>query len=236
LCGHSPTYRPGYDRKVAWLRARLGEGMRYTLLQVNGRNAGMIEVLPGEHAWRGVEANGYLFIHCFWVVGRNRKQGYGRQMLQACLEDAKGTNGVAVVVSKAHWLPTPRVFLRNGFELADQAPPSFDLLVRRFDPDAPLPRFKRVEAKPPPGLTLYHSDQCPYMQNLPAIVQGVGERLNLPVNIIHLDSPQAAQNSPCAYGVLGIFHDGELLTYRPAGTKKLLELLEAKLAGSEEKR
>ena len=41
LCGHSPTYRDGYEAKVEWLGRRLQEGMRYTLLQVHGRNAGM---------------------------------------------------------------------------------------------------------------------------------------------------------------------------------------------------
>src|SRR5512136_373080 len=88
LCGHSPTYRSGYHAKEDWLRQRLKEGMRYTLLQVNGRNAGMMETIPAEYAWRGVEAPGYVFIHCFWVVGQNRKHGYGRQLLQDCLEHA----------------------------------------------------------------------------------------------------------------------------------------------------
>ncbi|MEW6093264.1 MAG: GNAT family N-acetyltransferase [Chloroflexota bacterium] len=147
FCGHSPTYKRGYEAKTEWLRARLREGMRYTLLTVRGRNAGLMEYVPGEYAWRGVEAAGYLFIHCFWVIGRNRGHGYGRQLLEACLDDARGTNGVALVVSKAHWLPTPKLFLKNGFELADHADPSFDLLVRRIQPDAPLPRFKRNTPK-----------------------------------------------------------------------------------------
>jgi GNAT superfamily N-acetyltransferase len=230
LCGHSPTYRRGYEAKVDWLRERLQEGMRYTLLQVQGRNAGMIETVPGEFAWRGVEAQGYLFIHCFWVVGRNRRHGYGRQLLQDCLEHARGTNGVAVVSSKTHWLPTRKIFIRNGFELADALPP-FELLVNRFRPDAPLPHFKRAAPAPLPGLTLHQSDQCPYFQNLPAIVQQVGERLGVPVNVMHVESAGQAQNLPCPYGVLGIFYNGELIEYRPAGTKKLLEILETKRTG-----
>ncbi len=230
LCGHSPAFRRGYDAKAAWLQGRLKEGIRYTLLQVNGHNAGMLETVPGEYAWRGVEAQGYLFIHCFWVVGRNRKHGYGRQLLQACLEVAREMVGVAVVTSKTHWLPTRKIFMKNGFEVADELPP-FELLVKRFKPEAPLPRFKRMVQTPLPGLTLYHSDQCPYMQNLPAIVQQVGGQLGVPVNLIQVESARQAQNSPCPYGVLGIYYDGELIEYRPAGTKKLLEILEPKLAG-----
>jgi hypothetical protein len=152
-------------------------------------------------------------------------------LLDACLDDAKGTNGLAVVVSKTHWLPTPKLFLKNGFELADHADPSFDLLVKRFNPDAPLPRFKRNAPKIPAGLTLYHSDQCPYTQNVPAIVEQVGEQLGIPVNIIRMDSARAAQESPCLYGTLGYFYNGELLTYHPTGTEKLLAMLKPRLAG-----
>jgi len=229
LCGHSPTYRRGYHAKMEWTQARIREGMRYTLIQAQRGNAGMIEYVPAEFAWRGVDAKGYLFIHCLWIVGQNRGHGYGRQLLDACLEDAKGTNGVAVMVSKAHWLPTPKLFLKNGFELADHADSSFDLLVRRFKPDAPLPRFKRTRLQAPPGLTLYHSDQCPYYQNVAAIVERVGEQLNVPVNIIHVDSAKAAQKLPCVYGTLAYFFNGEFLTYHPTGTDKLLEMLKPRL-------
>src|SRR5512140_1266698 len=89
FCGHSPTYRQGYDAKVEWVRQCLKEGLQYTLLQVNGHNAGLIEAIPGENAWRGVEAPGYLFIHCFWVIGQKRKHGYEQRLLDAYLDHAR---------------------------------------------------------------------------------------------------------------------------------------------------
>jgi GNAT superfamily N-acetyltransferase len=231
FCGHSPTYRRGYDAKMEWLQARINEGMRYTLLQVHGHNAGLIEYIPGEYAWRGVKAEGYLFIHCFWVIGRNRGHGYGRQLLETCIADARGSNGVAVIVSKAHWLPTPKLFIKNGFELADHAAPTFDLLVKRFNPEAALPRFKSTRQKIPSGLTLFHSNQCPYTQNVPDIAKGVGEQMNIAVNIIHIDSAKKSQEMPCPYGTLAYFYNGEFLTYHPTGSKKLIELLKLKMAG-----
>lgn len=229
-CGHSPTYRRGYDAKMEWTRLRIREGMRYTVALVNGHVAGMMETIPAEYAWRGIEAQGYLFIHCFWVVGKNRDHGYGRKLLSACLEDARGTNGVAVMVSKAHWLPTPKIFIKNGFTLADQAAPSFDLLVKQLNPGAPLPHFKPCAAPIQPGLTLYHSDQCPYTQNVAEIVNRVGEMLKLQVNIFHVNDARSAQSAPGFYGTLGYFYNGEMLTYHPAGTEKLLELLKPRLA------
>ena len=94
-----------------------------------------------------------------------------------------------------------------------------------------MPRFKRSVQKIPPGLTLYHTDQCPYTQNVPDITAQVGEQLKIPVNIIHMESAQVAQESPCPYGTLAYFYNGEFLTYRPTGTAKLLEMLEPRLAG-----
>jgi GNAT superfamily N-acetyltransferase len=228
FCGHSPTYQAGYLAKLEWLRARLREGMRYTLLQVHGHNAGLLESIPAEAAWRGVKAQGYLFIHCFWVIGRNRGHGYGRQLLEACLEDARGMNGVALLSSSTHWLPTRKIFLKNGFTVVERSAP-FELLVKRLNPEAPLPGFKQAAQGLPPGLPLHHSDQCPYMQNMPAIVEQVGRQLGIPVNITRLESAQQAQDSPCPYGVLGIFFNGELLEYRPTPAAKLLDLIKAKL-------
>jgi len=229
FCGHSPTYRRGYDAKMEWLRDRLREGMRYNLLTVDGHNAGMTETVPGEFAWRGVEAKGYLFIHCFWVIGRNRGHGYGRQLLEACNQDAAGMDGVAVMSSRTHWLPTRKIFLKNGFEVADEMHP-FELLVKRFNPQAALPRFKRSAGTIPLGLVLYKSDQCPYTQNVADIVEKVGGQLKIRVNIIHVGNAREAQEMPSPHGTLGYFYNGEPIEYRPTGTEKLLEILKPKLA------
>jgi len=80
-------------------------------------------------------------------------------------------------------------------------------------------------------LTLYHSDQCPYTQNVSDIAAKVGEQLKIPVNLVHVDSAQAAQDVPCQYGTLAYFYNGEFLTYHPTGIEKLLEMLAPKLSG-----
>lgn len=231
FCGLSGRYLEGYDKKIEWLKARWREGLRYKLYHVNGRKAGFIEYIPGEYAWRGVDAKGYLFIHCFWVIGRNKGHGYGRKLLEACLEDAKDYHGVAVAVSKTHWLPTRGIFLNNGFEITDETPPSFELLVKRNSANTPLPKFKqnwRKQNKFTRGLTLIKSAQCPYVYVMDDGIKQIGQELNIPVNIIQLKSAREAQNSPCVYGVMGLFYNGELLTYHPTGRKQILELLESK--------
>jgi len=232
FCGLSGRYLEGHAKKIEWLKVRWKEGLRYKLYKVDGKNAGFIEYIPGEYAWRGVDAKGYLFIHCFWVLGKQKRHGYGRQLLEACLRDARAYHGVAVVASKTHWLPVPKIFLKNGFELADQAPPSFDLLVKRFTPDAPMPRFNRNWQKDhefSKGLTFFKSDQCPYMNVMDDSILQIGEELNVTVNIVRVETAREAQNSPCVYGVMGLFYNGELLTYHPLGKEKIMELLEHKI-------
>jgi len=173
-----------------------------------------------------------LFIHCLWVIGQNRGHGYGRKLLEACLDDAKDYYGVAVVVSKTHWLPTPKIFLKNGFEVVDHAPPSFDLLVKRNSADAPLPRFKknfRKSEKYPNGLTFIKSAQCPYVFVMDEGIRQIGQELNIPVNIVETKKMREARNLPCAYGTMGLFYNGELLTYHPTNKKKIIEMLEARM-------
>jgi ribosomal protein S18 acetylase RimI-like enzyme len=228
FCGLSGRYLEGNHQKNEWLKARFREGLRYKIYKVNGQKAGFIEYIPGEYAWRGVDAKGYLFIHCLWVIGQNRCHGYGRKLLEDCLEDAIDYYGVAVVVSKTHWLPTPKVFLKNGFEVADHALPSFDLLVKRNSADAPLPRFKKnwhKASRYTDGLTFIKSAQCPYAYVMDEGIKQIGRELDIPVNIMESKTTREAQNMPCAYGVMGLYYNGELLTYHPTNRKKIVELL-----------
>jgi hypothetical protein len=66
FCYMSKRNSPGYQQKLNWLQARFREGMRIKILKLPDR--GFIEYIPGEYAWRAVDASGYMFIHCIWVV------------------------------------------------------------------------------------------------------------------------------------------------------------------------
>jgi len=118
-CGiKSPTH-PGRERKRCWLQANAKFGLRAKmLLAPDGEPAGYIEYLPGEFAWRGVEARGFLFIHCVWIFRKqHQRKGWGRVMIEACLNDARkaGMHGAAVMVRDGAWLADRRLFLANGF-------------------------------------------------------------------------------------------------------------------------
>ncbi|MFX0093565.1 MAG: GNAT family N-acetyltransferase, partial [Candidatus Hodarchaeota archaeon] len=129
FCHKSKKKEAGYQNKLRWITERFKEGLKYKHLWVKERgkfrSKGFIEYIPGEYAWRGINAPGYLVIHCIWVIGKTRGYGFGSILLEECLKDAKNTYGVAVVTAKTHWLPKERLFSKNGFEKVDEYPPSF---------------------------------------------------------------------------------------------------------------
>jgi ribosomal protein S18 acetylase RimI-like enzyme len=222
----------GYRQKLAWLRQRFAEGLRIKILVKDRRSVGFIEYMPGESAWRAVHAPGYLVVHCIWVVGQAKNQGYGRRLLDTCLEDGQqaGARGVVAVTTNRVWLAGKKVFLKEGFEVVDQAPPSFELLAKRFD-DAPLPAFPRDWqerlARYGPGLTVIRSDQCPYIEDATREVARLAQEHGTEVQVVALASGRDVQAlAPSAYGVFEIVYDGELVSHHYLGRKQREVLIE----------
>jgi len=73
-------------------------------------------------------ADGYMLIHCLWVVGKSKGKGLSTALLDACVADAKKQRlkGVAMVTSEKVWLSGRRVLDKHGFECVDTA--AVDLL------------------------------------------------------------------------------------------------------------
>ena len=121
-CSRSKHKEEGYQRKLAWIKDRFEEGLEYRVLLVDeGRKdlayRGMIEFMPGEKCWRGINAPNYMVIHCIWVIGRHKNKGYGTKLLQECINSAKekNMNGVAVMtIKKGGWSPKKDIFIKDG--------------------------------------------------------------------------------------------------------------------------
>lgn len=217
FCYMSKRKAPGYAQKRAWLAARVAEGLRLHMVhEIGGRTVGFIEYIPGEFAWRAVHAPGYLVIHCLWVVGK----GYGSRLLQICLDEARaqGKHGVVMVASHGVWLAKKDIFLKHGFEEVAQAPPSFRLLVYRFDDSAPLPTFptdwEARQARFGAGLTVIRTPQCPYIEDATNIALELAAEKGISAQVVTFQSAQELhENSPSPYGVFGLVLDGQLLAY-----------------------
>jgi len=231
FCYKSKPKAAGYRRKLDWLHQRFAEGMQIKMLVEDGRSVGFIETIPGEFAWRAVNAAGYLVIHCLWVVGQAKKKGYGTRLLNECLADARNSNrqGVAMVTSQGNWLVSNELLVKHGFESVDAAPPSFDLMVRKFG-STPAPTLPHNWAERlgryGTGLTIFRSDQCPYLDDAANTAMETGQELGLETQVIELKSAQDVRElAPSVYGVFSLVYNGRLLSYHYQLKKDLLKLL-----------
>jgi L-amino acid N-acyltransferase YncA len=220
FCYMSKPKSPGYQQKREWLERRFAEGLKIKILHEDGgRDTAFIETIPGEYAWRAVQAPGYLVIHCLWVVGKGKGKGYGTRLLQECLADARsqGKRGVVMVSSDGNWLASKKLFLHNGFVEVDHAPPTFQLLVHRFDegPDPAFPlNWEARQAAFGPGLTVVRTPQCPYIENATNDFLQFCAELGISAGVVELQSAgEVQERAPCAYGVFSIVYNGRLLSY-----------------------
>lgn len=225
---------PGYQAKLEWLEKRFTEGLRFLLYRdAEGKPLAFLEYVPGEHAWRPVHAQGWLFAHCLWVYPRGQKVGgLGTQLVRAFVAEAReaGAIGAAAMVSDGPWMAGKQVFLQNGFDLVTEAD-RFELVAHRFA-EGPAPRFRDISENLSQyqGLNLVYSDQCPMLpKSVDALVTMAAER-GLELKIHVLDSPAAAQRAPSYYGVFNLVWNGRLLADHYVSGGRFKNILKNELA------
>jgi len=235
VCLRGDKNLEGIACKKSWLKERFADGLRFKVLKVNGRSWGLIEYGPAENAWRPIDAPGYMFIHCLWVIGRYANRGFGKKLLDKCAEDAKGKTGLVVATSPKPFLARKDFFLKNGFEVCDNAGPYFELLAKRFKKTASWPKFRDKAKKSlgpeRSGLTFIYSDQCPYIAHSLKEMTDLAKKRRIPFQVVKVRNKKDAQNSPSPYGTFAIFLDGQFLTHQPFYGKKLDRLLSSPQKG-----
>jgi GNAT superfamily N-acetyltransferase len=230
FCYMSKRKSEGYQRKLAWVKERFAEGMRIKLLKLPDR--GFIEYMPGEKAWRGVNADGYLVIHCLWVVGKSKKQGHAKALLKACVDDARtsGMKGVAMVTSEGNWMMGKKFLVKQGWECVDTTDPKFSLMVTRFaddDPPSFLGGWDEKAAANADGLTVFRTDQCPYIVDAVQNSVDTAAKTGVNCNVVELTSSEEVKElSPSPFGVYGMTLNSCMLSYHYMLEKDLVPLLE----------
>ena len=233
ICGYKNLKQEGYQRKINWLKKRFSEGLKFKVLHTSDDGAiGFIESIPGEYSWRPVDAPGYAMIHCMMIYRKPYKgQGFGSLLLERCIQDAKQSKmaGVAVVTSQDTWMAGSDLFEKHGFESADTAPPSFQLLVKKLKKNASHPKFKgdweKKSKKLGTGLMIVQSDQCPCIAKCSKDIQECADRFGLKAKVIQLKNCKQAQNTPSAYGIFNIVYNGQLIADHPIGQKRFSNIM-----------
>ena len=237
VCGYKDIKKHAeLRRKIAWFRTYYEKGLRIKVLfSKKDGYQGMLEYIPGEYAHRPGDAAGYLFIHCVFVGFNNafKGKGYATAMIGACIAEAKEARrkGVAVVTRKGSFMVKRDIFLKMGFVPVDTAEPDFELLALKFHPGTDSPGFKqglkKRQERYPDGLTILRSPQCPYSEkNVNAILKTAKEKYGIQARLVEMETAEAAQDSPCAFGTFCIVYNGKVISHHPISNGRFENIME----------
>lgn len=206
---------PGVEAKRHWLEERIPEGHVFRRLDV--KEAVFIEYAPLETAWVPVEGDHWYYIYCLWADGAYKGKGYGRQLLEYCLQDVKDKGGSGVCMLGAEkqkaWL-TDQSFARHfGFETIDRTAYGYELLACSFDGTAPhfTEKAKTGEIRQK-ELTIYYDNQCPFILQSLDTVKKYCDAEKIPVSINQVRTLKQAKQLPCVFNNWAVFYEGKLQT------------------------
>ena len=214
--------------KKNWMKEQLKDGLVF--LKGNVRGKCFIEYMPAENAWMPIEAEGYMYINCFWISGQFKGKGYANQLLEECIRDSKekGKKGLCIRASakKKPFLSEGDYLKYKGFQVADKAEPFFELLYLPIK-EADIPRFKECVKKPQikeDGYVLYYTHQCPFTAKYVPVLEQAAKEYNIPFKSILINSKEDAQNMPVASTTYALFLDGKFVTNEILSKKKFLKM------------
>lgn len=230
--GNDKVNRTRSQRKKDWLKEQFSNGLVFKRL--NDRGKVFIEYMPIEHAWKPIEGSGYIVINCLWVSGKFKKNGYAKELLNSCINDAKsrGMNGICVVSSSKvkPFLTDKRFYIKNGFVTVDTVNPYFELLALKFNDSAVDPKFTQSvkDGKNifPEGFTFTYSDQCPFMEDCVYNFMNILSSRSIKCQSIKLETSEQARKIGSPFGTLGIYYNGEFITHELMTDKKFHELVD----------
>lgn len=207
---------PGFLNKQKWFGQTYREGLRIKILKDHqDKPIAFIEYVPGENAWRPVEADNYMFIHCMFVYyNKDKNKGNGSMLIRTCEEDATANKmlGLAVLTSKGSFIADQRLFKKNGF-IEVQRKDRFELMVKKFNAGSPHPKLidwtaNREKFK---GWHLVYADQCPWHEKSVTDLKAAAEEFGVKLNVKKITTVKEAKSAPSGFGVFSLLHNGKLL-------------------------
>ncbi|WP_299365581.1 GNAT family N-acetyltransferase [Winogradskyella sp.] len=207
---------PGFESKRKWFEKRFDEGLRLRILKNDtDKMIGFIEFIPASKAWRPVDGDDFLFIHCMSVHSKkDRNQGYGTMLVQEAEKEAKKLNmsGVCVMTSKGSWIANKTIFEKFGFTEVDKKG-RFELLSKKWNPDAEHPKLIdwTEKQKQYQGWHLVYADQCPWHEKSAFDLLNTAMDYGIELKLTKLETSDEAKNAPSGFGVFSLLHNGKLI-------------------------
>jgi hypothetical protein len=240
FCLKSKQNSEGYKQKVDWIAQRLDEGMGYHQLFVKQKSGkyqskGFIEFIPGKYNWRQIHAPDSMVIHCLWIIGKSRKMGYGKKLLDICENSTRdmGLNGITVLTSDRPFLTSGKYFEAQGYEKIDFREPYYSLYFKRIAEYGTQPSFIDVKYNFSEDLIIFDSPQCPYTKSMVYQTIRVAEQYNLSYRLIDQTTKSELKSNPIPYGTFGILIKNQHLTYYSMTEDRFIQILDQYLDGFE---
>lgn len=207
-------HQRGVEVKKEWLKDRLAEGHVFRKLDAKGKV--FIEYAPLDKAWAPAVGENYMYIYCLWVSGSFKGKGYGKELMEYCVSDARaqGKSGVCAISSiKKKPFLSDKAFLEKFGLRRVEAIGEYELLALSFD--GSLPRFEdcaRKQSIPEKQLTIYYGKQCPYIPNCIEQIEAYCRENDIPLALKPVDTLKKAKALPCVFNNWAVFYCGELMT------------------------
>ena len=206
---------PGVEAKRNWLSGRLKEG--HVFRKLNEKGCCFIEYAPLETAWVPIVGDNFYYIYCLWVDGKLKGKGYGRELMEYCIADAreKGKSGICMLGAKKqkNWLSNQAFAKKYGFETVDVTDSGYELLAFSFDGQTPkFTENAKKEKIMNQELTIYYDMQCPFIYEKIEDIRQYCESGNIPASLILVDSMQKAKELPCVFNNWAVFYKGKFET------------------------
>ena len=218
----------GVESKREWLKERIAEG--HVFRKLNEKGKVFIEYAPLCNAWVPVVGDNYIYIYCLWVSGSFKEKGYGKELLEYCINDARsqGRSGVCVISStkKKSFLSDKKFMVKHGFLSVDKIDNEYELMALSFD--GTKPQFSDNAKKQSiidETLTIYYGTQCPYIPNCIEQVESYCKSNRIPLNLIEVNSLEKAKAVPCVFNNWAVFYKGKFETVHLLNEGYLKKLL-----------
>lgn len=193
-----------------------------------------MEYAPSEVAYLPIHAPNYMVINCFWVSGKYKSNGYGKKLLEKCIEDSKekGKDGIVVLCSdkKRPFMSDKKFFLYHSFEKCDIAKPYFELLYFKLRDEAAVPKFlettKNATCEDNGGFRVYYSNQCPYMNYYIDLQSKIAKEEGYVYEKVLINSKDTSIINPSPFTIYSLFYKGKFITQELTADKRFRKLIE----------
>lgn len=227
--------KPGFDSKRKWFEKRYKEGLRLRILKDEGdKMVGFIEFTPASKAWRPVDADNFMFIHCLAVYSKkDRQKGFGSMLIDEAEREAKSLNmsGICVMTSNGSWIAKKSVFEKYGFEEVDSRG-RFELLTKTWDNKTSNPKLYdwTLQQKKYKGWNLVYADQCPWHEKSAFDLLNTAMDYGIDLKVTKITSVEEAKQAPSGFGVFNLLHDGKLLEDHYLSATRFKNILKKELS------